>query len=142
MSAAQHRLYHRLQLAAQRAKKAADRALVEGEGLTAAQGAVLAVIAAEGGPSQRGVADLLGLNESAMTAMIGRLLTLKVVERRASQEDARAWSLVLTPSGEAALLRIETAFAAINEELGSTLNAQDADRLADYLTRIEAAFSR
>jgi len=140
MSAAHHRLYHRLQLAAHRLKKAADRALAESDGLTAAQGAVLAVIASEGSPTQRRVAQLLGLNESAMTAMIGRLLALGVVERRTSTGDVRAWSLGLTKRGEAALQRIETSFAAINGELDSLLDADDARRLADYLARIEAAF--
>lgn len=141
MSAAQYRLYHRLQLAAHRLKKAADRTLVGVEGLTAAQGAVLAVIAAEGRPSQRRVAAVLGLNESAMTAMVGRLMTLGAIERLPSPDDSRAWSLQLTETGLAALQRIETSFATINSELDTILDAAEADRLADYLARIEAAFA-
>lgn len=142
MSAAQYRLYHRLQLAAHRLKKAADRALVDVEGLTAAQGAVLAVIAAEGRASQRRVATILGLNESAMTAMIGRLLALGVVERLPSADDSRAWSLMLSETGHVALGRIEASFAAINCELDSILEGTEAELLADYLARIETAFTR
>lgn len=142
MSAAQQRLYHRLQLAAHRLKKAADRALVDVEGLTAAQGAVLAVIAAEGRTTQRRVATLLGLNESAMTAMISRLLALGVVERLASVNDSRAWSLGLSEAGRVALGRIEASFAAINSELDTILDGSEAEALAEYLKRIETAFTR
>lgn len=142
MSAAQLRLYHRLQLAAHRLKKAADRALVDVEGVTAAQGAVLAIIAAEGRTTQRRVATLLGLNESAMTAMIGRLLALGVVERLPSADDSRAWSLMLTEAGRIALGRIEASFATINEELDSILDGTDAAALAEYLARIETTFTR
>lgn len=142
MSAAQLRLYHRLQLAAHRLKKAADRALVDVEGVTAAQGAVLAIIAAEGRPTQRRVATLLGLNESAMTAMIGRLRALGVVERLPSADDSRAWSLRLTEAGHIALGRIAASFAALNDELDSIFDETDAAALAEYLTRIETTFTR
>ena len=73
MSASKHRIYHRLQLAAHRLQKAADRAVMAAAGITTAQAAVLSIVAADGPVSQRNVARKLGLNESAMTAMIARL---------------------------------------------------------------------
>ena len=73
MSASKHRVYHRLQLAAHRLQKAADRAVMAAAGITTAQAAVLSIVAADGPVTQLSVARKLGLNESAMTAMIARL---------------------------------------------------------------------
>ena len=68
MSASKSRLYHRLQLAAHRLQKSADRAVLAAAEITTAQAAVLMLVAG-GANSQREVATQLGLNESAVTAM-------------------------------------------------------------------------
>lgn len=141
MSASKLRIYHRLQLAAHRIQKKADRALLEAADLTTAQAAVLAVVAAANGAAQREVARQLGLNESAVTAMAARLLGMGLLERVRDEDDARAWRLTLTKSGRAVLKRIEKPFGAINRKLESALDAEDLARLADALQRIAAAFA-
>ena len=96
MTAASLRLYARLQSAAHLVKKAADRALIDAAGVTTAQAAVLAVVAAAEksdatGPTQKTVAAALALNESAMTAMVSRLIVLHYLKRERNRDDRRAW---------------------------------------------------
>lgn len=141
MSASKTRLYHRLQLAAHRVQKSADRAVLRAAKITTAQAAVLSVVVAADQPvTQRVVADQLGLNESAVTAMTNRLLRMNLLERERDDADARAWRLRLSEQGRAALKRIEQPFRRINQKLESALEPDEIARLADYLKRIGAAF--
>jgi len=140
MSASRTRLYHRLQLAAHRVQKSADRAVLQAAEITTAQAAVLAIVAADQPVTQRVVADRLGLNESAVTAMVSRLLRMSLLERERDDADARAWRLCLTEAGRAALKRIEKPFRRVNEIIESVLDPDEIARLADYLGRIGAAF--
>lgn len=141
MNAQQARLYHRLQLAAHRAQRAADRALTEAAGVTTAQAAVLVVVAADGSPTQRSVADQLGLHESAVTQMVGRLLRLGLIERRRDPADGRARLLSLTADGRDAVRRLRGPFAAVNAAMDEALDGADVDRLAADLGRIADAFA-
>lgn len=141
MSASKTRLYHRLQLAAHRVQKSADRTVLRAAKITTAQAAVLSVVVAAGQPvTQRVVADQLGLNESAVTAMTNWLLRMNLLERERDDADARAWRLRLSEQGRAALKRIEQPFRRINQKLESALEPDEIARLADYLKRIGAAF--
>ncbi len=139
MSASKSRLYHRLQLAAHRVQKSADRALLAAAEITTAQAAVLTLVA-RGAVTQREVATQLGLNESAVTAMAQRLLGMGLLERVRDEADARAWQLRLSGDGRAALKRIEQPFKSINQTIENVLTAEEITRLADYLQRIASAF--
>lgn len=139
MSASKLRLYHRLQLAAHRVQKSADRALLAAAEITTAQAAVLTLVA-RGAVTQREVATQLGLNESAVTAMAQRLLGMGLLERVRDEADARAWHLRLSGNGRQALRRIEQPFKGINQTIETVLTAEEITRLADYLQRIAAAF--
>jgi DNA-binding MarR family transcriptional regulator len=139
MSASKSRLYHRLQLAAHRVQKSADRALLAAAEITTAQAAVLTLVA-RGAVTQREVAAQLGLNESAVTAMAQRLLGMGLLERVRDEADARAWQLRLSSDGRATLKRIEQPFKGINQTIEGVLNAEEITRLADYLQRITSAF--
>ncbi|MFC3226004.1 MarR family winged helix-turn-helix transcriptional regulator [Marinibaculum pumilum] len=140
MTARELRLYHRLQRAAHDLKKAADRRVVEAADLTTAQAAVLAVVMDGEPASQRGVAEALGLNESAVTAMVGRLLTAGYLVRTRSAADQRAWELRLSPAGREVLARIETPFAGVNRRIEEVLSKEEMQSLADCLDRLSDAF--
>lgn len=142
MSASKHRLYHRLQVAAHRLQKAADRAVLDAAEITTAQAAVLSIVASQGPATQREVATQLGLNESAMTAMVGRLLGMKLLERARDEEDARAWRLEASERGRAALKQIDKPFRQINQTIETALSTDEIAQLADYLDRIGKAFKR
>lgn len=140
MSASKLRVYHRLQLAAHRIRKSADRAVLTAAEITTAQSAVLIVVARGGAMTQREVAKQLGLNEFAVTAMAGRLLGMGLLERVRDDTDARAWQLRLSDDGRAALKRVEQPFRRINQTIELVLDPQEVARFADYLSRVAAAF--
>lgn len=138
MKASELRLYHRLQVAAHRLRKTADRLLIDDAGLTTAQAAVLA-IAARGTPvTQRDVAELLSLNESAVTAMVSRLIALGMLRRTRSATDGRAWLLSLSEQGRAARRKAQQSFANVNARIEASLSTREIEHLADYLDRLSA----
>ena len=140
MTASKLRLYHRLQVAAHTVRKVADRLLLDAADVTTAQAAVLAIVAARENATQSDVADALGLNESAVTAMATRLLKLGLIERVRSATDGRAWCLRVSAAGQAALTASRKAFAAINARVDEELSEQELTRLVAFLDRLSAAF--
>lgn len=140
MTAQKTRLYHRLQIAAHRVQKAADRAVLAASAITTAQAAVLAVVSAAEPVAQRTVAEQLGLNESAVTAMVSRLMKLDLIERTRDESDARAWRLSLSRDGRQALRRIERPFREINAVIEAVLSPSEIVQLCDFLTRLGTAF--
>lgn len=137
MTARSSRFYHALQIAAHRLQKRADQALMEAAGISTAQSAVLAIVAGNPGMRQNQVASTLGLNESAMTAMITRLLKLELIARTRSTEDSRAWELNVTPAGEIALKAIEAPFADVNALIDDALGI-DVDEISSRLNALSA----
>lgn len=99
MSAKKLRFYSRLQIAAHILKKRSDRRLLEVAGVTTAQMSALVIIESEETTTQTRLATELGLNDSAITAMVRRLIDLKLVARVRDDNDGRAWLLKLTKFG-------------------------------------------
>jgi DNA-binding MarR family transcriptional regulator len=139
MSARKLRLYHALQLAAHGLQKIADREIAAQTDLTTAQAAVLSVIANGEGDTQREVAKALGVNESAVAAMVERLLRLGYLARRRSNVDARAWTLSIRAKGIAALTATKAPFKRVNAMLERELAPHELENLAAYLERLVAA---
>lgn len=132
--AGRERLYHLLQTAAHRLKTRADRDSQGVAGISAAQAAVMFVIQREGGATQRRVAEQLKLNESAVTAMVGRLMEAGLVDRAPSATDGRAWTVSLTATGTAALETFRVSLDAMNAEITAALGGEEAVvRFADGL---------
>jgi DNA-binding MarR family transcriptional regulator len=140
MTPSELRIYHRLQMAAHRLQKAADRRVMAAAGVTTAQAAVLAIVKGQEGATQRSIARQLGLNESAMTAMVGRLSTLGLLVRTRDPVDGRTWNLELTAQGEAALAALGPAFGQINARISDALDPAALLTLSDALTRLTDAF--
>ncbi|MFZ5719252.1 MAG: MarR family winged helix-turn-helix transcriptional regulator [Pseudomonadota bacterium] len=122
--AGRERLYHLLQTAAHRLKVRADRDSEGVAGVTAAQAAVMFVIAREGSTTQRSVARQLKLNESAVTGMVGRLMEAGYVQRTPSPTDGRAWQVALSPTGEAALDRFRVNLDVLNRQITEALGGE------------------
>ncbi len=99
MTAKKLRFYSRLQIAAHVMKKELDRQTIQALGVTAAQISALSIIASEKAAAQTLLAKELGLNDSAITAMVRRLIELELVERVRDERDGRAWLLTLTEAG-------------------------------------------
>lgn len=132
--AREQRLFHLLQVAAHRLKTELDRRTDDVAGLTAAQAAVLAVVARDGGATQKSVADQLRQQESAITAMAGRLIKAGFLERRPHPDDGRAWLLSVTPAGDAAMTRFRGPMDAFNAKITQAVGGEaEVARLAAAL---------
>lgn len=142
MSASQNRLYFRLQRTAHSLQKRADRLLIEACGITATQAAALAVLAREGATTQRRIAKVLGVNESAMTGLIGRLEQLELITRRRDPEDVRAWRVELAAPGLQAAAKAQIAFASINAALDAAVDSSQIAQLCLALDSIDAAIGQ
>lgn len=140
MSASKLRLYWRLQLAAHFLKKRADKNLLSTSQITTAQIGVLTVIANGTDVTQKDVATALGLNESAITAMVKRLAKMELVERRPSETDGRAKILQLTDAGRHVTQTAHPPFKEMNEQIETVLTDQEIENLADYLNKLTDAF--
>ena len=137
MSAQELRIYHRLQLAAQEAKKAADEALRD-TGLTTAQTAVLAVVSGQS-VTQREVATQLGLTEGAITAMVNRLSKLGYLSRQRDSTDARLRLLQVSQAGQEALTIARTRFELVNKAIDAAFSPEELIDLTDTLVRMRGA---
>jgi len=142
MNASKLRLYYRLQVAAHTVQKAADRVVSAAAQLTTAQAAVLTIVASGDRITQRDVAIKLHLNESAVTAMVLRLVKLRLLERTRSQDDPRAWHLSLSKRGRTALAASRAAFATVNGRIESQFSPREIERFVEYLNRLAATFQR
>lgn len=137
--AAEHRIFFKLQRTAHLLKKRADDALLAAGGLTTAQTAALLVIDEKGPVSQREVARVLEQNESAITAMVRRLITLGHVARSRSKDDVRRWDLTVTNAGKDALLKAGLAFGGVNLEIEARLSPDEIEVLARTLRLLMAS---
>jgi DNA-binding MarR family transcriptional regulator len=100
----------------------------------------LTIVAAGGGVTQRDVAIALHLNESAVTAMVVRLVKRRLLERVRSQEDPRAWHLSLSKRGRTALGASRAAFAAVNGRIESQFSQREIAQFVEYLNRLILTF--
>lgn len=135
------RLYMTLQKAAHALKKSADQALLDAADLTTAQAAVLVVVKSNKQATQRLLAEQLGLNESAVTAMARRLIARDLLTRTRSETDGRAWALSLSRQGEQALAAVTKPFDGINRKIDEALGPDDVEKLAAALTLVASCFS-
>lgn len=83
-----------------------------GDGITARQLAILSTIADGDGASQADVVLRTGIDRSTVAEIIGRLVKRRLVSRRRSRHDRRAYVLGLTALGREA---VETAGAAADQ---------------------------
>lgn len=139
MSARKQRFFRNLQLAAHKLQKAADREISAVTDLTASQAIVLTLLNKKDGVSQKYVANELGQNESAITAMVNRLIRLGYVDRTRSAVDARAWELRVTESGLEQLSATTKPFASVFKRLDAQLSENEVALLEDMLLKISKA---
>lgn len=140
MSASKLRLYWRLQLAAHFLQKQADRDLLKDGEITTAQLGVLSAISNGEHVTQKDIATILGLNQSAITAMVRRLMNLGYVERQDSPTDGRSKILTLTGDGRDVVKNTRSPFGKINKRIETILSDEEINNLADYLDRLTQSF--
>lgn len=136
MSAKEDKLYFLIQLVAHRLKKSADNRLIESTNMTTAQSAVMTLIVANQPVNQRYLATTLAQNESAITAMVSRLVKLGYVSKTKSETDGRAWLLEATEQGEAVLKDSGRSFDQVNQMIDSAFQGESTASFTNALNSL------
>jgi len=142
MNAQDTKLFSLIVKTAERLRLEADHTLLESAGITAAQGAVMAVIQTRPSATQSDIAQALDLSEPAVTQMIGRLLREGLINRERDKDDRRRWRLSLTQSGEEKAEQAHQAFAPINDLLDRALGEDGVAAFSAQLISIRAALKQ
>lgn len=137
MTARQHRIFHKLSVTAHQLQKLADQKISATSPITTAQAAVLSALKNKEAKTQSEIALLLGLNESAITAMMERLRRAGFTDRTRSKSDGRVWELHLTAAGAQALDQTVAPFSEINRILDRALSSEELTSMANGLSRIQ-----
>ncbi|MHC3469933.1 MarR family winged helix-turn-helix transcriptional regulator [Streptomyces sp. 7R007] len=130
------RLYFLLQRAAHRLRTAADRRCLAVAGVTTAQIGALFAVQDQPGITQQELARVLGLRESAVTALAGRLTMAGLLSKQPHPREHRAVVLELTDSGRAALRAAQPEIDRFNAELRDTLGEDGFVRTAGALRKL------
>jgi len=115
------RLYFLLQRAAHRLRTTADRRCLAAAGVTTAQLGALFAVHDEAGITQQQLARTLGLRESAVTGLVGRLTAAGLLAKRPHPREHRAVVLELTDTGTDALRAAQPEIDRFNTELREAL---------------------
>ena len=140
MRARKRRTLFKLVKTAHRMQKASDRKLAEYVKLTTQQAAVLFVLHHAVGNTAKAIALALGLNESAVTPMVKRLVEYGYIERVRSDHDRRAMILSITKAGSTALEASRPPFVFIDDAISNVLSEAEIDLFTDFLERLDRAF--
>ncbi len=108
-------------------------------GLTPALFALLNVLGAREGAIQQELSADMGIDPSAMVALIDELEESGLAERRRRPNDRRAWQVTITPKGRDALERARRSAAEVEDEVLSALSSSDRDELVSLLRRALAS---
>ncbi|TXS44178.1 MarR family transcriptional regulator [Streptomyces sp. uw30] len=130
MSEPDQRLYFLLQRAAHQLRTASDRRLLATAGITTAQLGALYAVRDEPGITQQRLAHALGLRESAVTGLVGRLTAAGLIVKRAHPREHRAVVLELTDGGAAALDAAQPEVDRFNAEARALLGEEGFTRTA------------
>jgi DNA-binding MarR family transcriptional regulator len=98
--------------------------------------AVLTVLETAGAPSQRTIADTLGIDRATVVALVDDLENLGLVLRAQSQQDRRANSLRLTQEGRRVLERAHALMDSCEQSFLEALLPEDRQHLASLLERL------
>jgi len=97
---------------------------------------VLAVAADSGGRSQRELGELLGIDPSAVVALVDDLERVGLVRREPHPEDRRTRLIVATEAGRARLAQSQRLARAVDEQLLAELSPAERDTVLRMLRRI------
>ncbi|MDN3024266.1 MarR family winged helix-turn-helix transcriptional regulator [Streptomyces sp. S.PB5] len=136
MTEPDQRLYYLLQRAAHRLRTTLDRRCLAAAGVTTAQLGALFAVQDSPGITQQELARTLGLRESAVTGLVGRLTMAGLVSRQAHPLQHRAVVLELTSAGEAALKAAQPEIDRFNADVRDLLGDDGFDGTATALKRL------
>lgn len=136
-----HRFFYLLNLARHRVFKHADRLAQEELGLSAAQLGALTVIGAQPGRSQRQLAQTLGYNESAITALMRRMHEAELIVRTPSETDRRVMTIDLSTKGRALVTASKPMLRRLQARLTDGFTEDELDVVARFLANAQDRFA-
>ena len=136
MSEPDQRLFFLLQRAAHRLRTTVDRRCLAAAGVTTAQLGALFAVRDRPGITQQQLARTLGLRESAVTALAGRLTTAGLLLKQAHPREHRAVVLELTEAGAAALRAAQPEVDRFNAQMRELLGDDGFVRTAGALHQL------
>ena len=111
-------------------------------GATAAQSGLLLVLGQRDGLLMGEAGAALDLGPPGISGLVDRMMTAKLIQRRADPEDGRAWRLWLTPAGRAALAETKAGLVEINARLTDGFSEAELDVVARWLTSFQTKFPK
>jgi len=111
---------------------------LDGTGIRQVLFGILAIVNANSGINQGAVGRALGIQRANMVSLINELVERDLIDRQTSPEDRRAFSLMLSKSGEAMFAECVRRIHVHEDRLLSDLSARERAVLIDLLSRIEA----
>jgi MarR family transcriptional regulator, lower aerobic nicotinate degradation pathway regulator len=100
---------------------------------------VLIAVAGHDGLSQREIGSLLGIDPSAVVALVDDLQQAGYVRRDPHPEDRRTRLVVLTSAGQDAFARTSALATQVDDEILAPLSAAERATLRTLLARIAVA---
>jgi DNA-binding MarR family transcriptional regulator len=140
MSPRRARLFHLMSLAQHRLLKTTDAAFGETLGITATQLGVLFILEKAPGALPKEVSEALGINKSAITALIDRMEAAKLVRRQPSNDDGRVVHLYATPEGLAKSAAARPILACLNSRLTDGFSEREIAIVGRFLQSILERF--
>ena len=128
-------LLHLLHRASQIAEERLTRGLGDTD-VTPRQIAVLVVIADRDDLNQTDVTEATGIDRSTLTDIVRRLVDRKLVSRKRTKEDARAYALKVTDAGRRVLTTSMPVLARVEAELLDVLPAKKRGELVGLLKEL------
>lgn len=107
-----------------------------GDDVTRQQIGLLIVLAKRSGVSQRELVDATGFDKSTLKEMIGRMVAKGWIKRARDPKDSRAWTMDITPQGEALVAERIDAVEAAQREIIAPLTADQQVFLIDALRKL------
>jgi DNA-binding MarR family transcriptional regulator len=111
-------------------------------GLTPRQFAVLMVIADEEGLTQTDLVERTGVDRSTLADIVARLLSRGLIQRRRAKDDARAYSIKLSPQGARTLREAQPGAAAADQKLLASLPPGKRQEFLESLNLIVTAIRK
>ena len=107
--------------------------------MTARQVQVLQAIEENEGLSQTKIVNLTGIDRSTLADIIRRLSKRKLIERRRTKEDARAYAVKLTDAGRRELASGKPALRTVEKNLLAPLSEKQRADLLALLAQVVAS---
>lgn len=135
------RLFYLMNRAQHRAFKFAEIESEKRIGLSVTQSAALMFIAKNEGSLQKALSEETGLNQSAVTGLVGRMINNGLIERKTCPIDGRASRLYLSKTGRKKLPEIAPLVEEMNKKLVADFTAKEIDTVTRFLNSVIQNFN-